>query len=241
MADRFDHVGLTTAGFGLVGVDLAVGCGVVVAGVTTGELLTGVGDTVLATPATEMDTSAWLTAGSRLDAVASVLAGAPETIASGAADLARELLPMVMTAPTNTPTVMLKADAVSAMPVPRRTTPSASIAPSVFTLAHGYRFAVPRRSHRPGRRADPTPITGWQNSQSTSDGEFLVQTVPGAASSKSYRCPGCQQLIAPGTPHLVVWPAWTGGADAGVERRRHWHRSCWNRRASRGGPGQLAW
>jgi len=41
--------------------------------------------------------------------------------AAGGAEFARELLPMVMTAPTSTPTVMLRADAVSAMPAPRRT------------------------------------------------------------------------------------------------------------------------
>jgi hypothetical protein len=41
--------------------------------------------------------------------------------AAGGAEFARELLPIVMTAPTSTPTVMLRADAVSAIPAPRRT------------------------------------------------------------------------------------------------------------------------
>ncbi len=38
---------------------------------------------------------------------------------------------------------------------------------------------------------------------------------------KSYRCPGCQQEIRPGMPHLVVI------ADGDPEARRHWHTSCW--------------
>src|ERR1700712_2551847 len=112
---------------------------------------------------------------------------------------------------------------------------------AISTLAHGYGSAVPRRSRRPDRRTNPPAAPGWQRAQSTADGEFLVRTVPGAASTKTYRCPGCQQLIAPGLAHLVVWPAWTAGADDGVEWRRHWHRSCWERRASRGGPGRLSW
>ena len=31
--------------------------------------------------------------------------------------------------------------------------------------------------------------------------------VPGAASAKAYRCPGCDQEIVPGTPHIVASPA----------------------------------
>lgn len=46
-----------------------------------------------------------------------------------------------------------------------------------------------------------------------------VRTVGGG--SKAYRCPGCQQEIRPGTPHLVV----VEGHD--VEGRRHWHTPCW--------------
>ena len=54
--------------------------------------------------------------------------------------------------------------------------------------------------------------------------------VPGSSSAKSYRCPGCDQLIPAGTPHVVAWPA----ADFGsVEDRRHWHTPCWASRAHR--------
>lgn len=104
---------------------------------------------------------------------------------------------------------------------------------------------VPRRSRpldppdRSGRR--PVSGAGWQRQQSTRDGTFLVRTVPGATAQKSYRCPGCQQVIAAGVAHLVVWPEWTGDDDGGVAQRRHWHTSCWERRAARGGPPLAAW
>ena len=52
----------------------------------------------------------------------------------------------------------------------------------------------------------PRPLGGRQT-QHTPDGDFLVTAVTGAAARKAYRCPGCQQQIPVGTPHLVVWPA----------------------------------
>ncbi|MEE4540692.1 ATP/GTP-binding protein [Streptomyces sp. V4-01] len=61
--------------------------------------------------------------------------------------------------------------------------------------------------------------------------EWIVRPVAGGASAKHYRCPGCDQEIAPGTPHVVAWREY-----AGVDDRRHWHRACWNakdRRTSR--------
>jgi hypothetical protein len=38
---------------------------------------------------------------------------------------------------------------------------------------------------------------------------------------RAYRCPGCDQMVRPGTAHLVVIP------DGDVEGRRHWHTPCW--------------
>ena len=35
----------------------------------------------------------------------------------------------------------------------------------------------------------------------------MVRQIPGAAATKEYRCPGCDQEILPGTPHVVAWPA----------------------------------
>ncbi|MGS0686942.1 hypothetical protein ACVBEQ_17680 [Nakamurella sp. GG22] len=86
----------------------------------------------------------------------------------------------------------------------------------------------------------PAPLWGRQT-QHTRDGDFLVTAVTGAAARKAYRCPGCQQEIGVGTPHLVVWPAddlsWLHSA---MDSRRHWHSSCWHRRSTRGGPGLLS-
>ncbi|WP_420821628.1 hypothetical protein [Pseudonocardia acidicola] len=66
--------------------------------------------------------------------------------------------------------------------------------------------------------------------ESGPDGEWQVRQVPGASSVKDYRCPGCDQLIPAGTPHVVTWPA---GDYGSVEERRHWHLPCWNARHRR--------
>ena len=54
-----------------------------------------------------------------------------------------------------------------------------------------------------------------------------MRAVSGSAATKPYRCPGCQQLIPPVTPHVVAWPV-SEDADGGDERR-HWHTGCWRR------------
>ncbi|APB01208.1 uncharacterized protein NS506_07183 [Nocardia seriolae] len=82
------------------------------------------------------------------------------------------------------------------------------------------------RSHREPRplgdvfgRTAPGPGT---------DETFIVRTVPGTRAIKPYRCPGCDHVIPPGTPHIVAW-AQSGGEDD----RRHWHTGCWNGRNTR--------
>ncbi len=60
------------------------------------------------------------------------------------------------------------------------------------------------------------------------DGEFVVRPITGSSSTKTYRCPGCDQEIRPATPHVVAWPV--GEEDM----RRHWHRPCWQARERRG-------
>jgi hypothetical protein len=45
--------------------------------------------------------------------------------------------------------------------------------------------------------------------------------------AKAYRCPGCDQEIPAGTGHVVAVPR------LAPEDRRHWHRSCWDHRATR--------
>ena len=87
----------------------------------------------------------------------------------------------------------------------------------------------PRRIRR-DRSGPPDPVPGPERVESWPDGDWVVRRVPGAASAKAYRCPGCDQEIAPGTPHVVAWPAQTG---RGLEDRRHWHTGCWTARERR--------
>ena len=47
------------------------------------------------------------------------------------------------------------------------------------------------------------------------------------AAIKPYRCPGCNQEIAVGVGHVVIVPM------VDPTERRHWHSSCWQRRANR--------
>jgi hypothetical protein len=95
----------------------------------------------------------------------------------------------------------------------------------------------PRRRSRP--RADHVPLraASFTRAESGPDGECLVRSVPGAASGKDYRCPGCDQLIPMGTAHLVAWPA---GEHGSIADRRHWHTGCWAARARRR-PGGRRW
>ncbi len=96
---------------------------------------------------------------------------------------------------------------------------------------------VPRRprttSHRRAPLTAPAPRpVGWASAESADDGEWLVRAVPGAAAVKAYRCPGCDQVIPPGTAHVVAWPA-DAPPGVGPAERRHWHRSCWQARSRR--------
>jgi hypothetical protein len=100
----------------------------------------------------------------------------------------------------------------------------------------------PRRTRR--ERAGPQPDLGLM-AESWPDGDWVVRPVSGAAAVETYRCPGCDQEIRPGTPHVVAWPAQAqpfgisvdfgeqGGGGQGVGERRHWHRPCWQRRMHR--------
>jgi hypothetical protein len=92
---------------------------------------------------------------------------------------------------------------------------------------------MPRQNRR--RRDDAAEVEaegigrGATRVESGPDGDWLVRSVTGAAATKTYRCPGCDQEIARGTAHLVVWPE---GAS-GEEHRRHWHTPCWKARIRR--------
>jgi hypothetical protein len=94
---------------------------------------------------------------------------------------------------------------------------------------------MPRRNR--AKRAD-MPLRGGfasTRSESGADGDWIVRQVPGSQATKVYRCPGCQQEIGPGTPHVVAWPQ-----HGTVEERRHWHGSCWQARGRRG-PTSRRW
>ena len=76
--------------------------------------------------------------------------------------------------------------------------------------------------------------------EEAADGDWVVRRLTGAASGKTYRCPGCDQEIRRGTPHLVTWPAYPRDSDldpwdteSAADRRRHWHASCWSARVHR--------
>lgn len=78
-----------------------------------------------------------------------------------------------------------------------------------------------RRNRR--RHDDPRPLSQGYSSR-RQEGDFLVQSVPGARATKPYICPGCNQQVAPGVAHVVVWSHLRGPDD-----RRHWHSPCWGR------------
>jgi hypothetical protein len=56
----------------------------------------------------------------------------------------------------------------------------------------------------------------------------VVRRVAGNAPGRAYRCPGCDQELDGGTPHVVAWP------EGRSDDRRHWHTACWGARGRRG-------
>lgn len=90
-----------------------------------------------------------------------------------------------------------------------------------------------RRSRSTSRRARGTGYARADSERLVEkhDGNWWVRQITGATSTKTYRCPGCQQLIAPATPHMVVWPEVKPLlSEAAIDERRHWHRACWSRK-----------
>jgi hypothetical protein len=90
----------------------------------------------------------------------------------------------------------------------------------------------PRKARRLPEETPPALRLGPAQTQTWPDGEWVTRPVPGAAATKTYRCPGCDQEIRVGVPHVVVWP----GQAPGPADRRHWHNSCWQRRPRRPSP-----
>ena len=92
--------------------------------------------------------------------------------------------------------------------------------------------AGPPARREPERRADPV--------EQAADGDWVVRALSGASTGKTYRCPGCDQEIRVGTPHVVTWPAYPRDSDldpwdtgSAAELRRHWHTVCWRARLNR--------
>jgi hypothetical protein len=86
------------------------------------------------------------------------------------------------------------------------------------------------------RREDSGPLDldrarfGVPSMQSGPDGEWSVRPISADYATKTYRCPGCDQEIAPGIAHVVAWPADHRGD---LTDRRHWHTGCWHARTRR--------
>ncbi len=86
------------------------------------------------------------------------------------------------------------------------------------------RFAAGGHPVRRGYRGGVETVEEWRGE------DYQVRRLTGSASTKPYRCPGCDQLIRPATPHVVAWPL----ADPEAGDRRHWHSACWRARDRRG-------
>ncbi|WP_082680956.1 hypothetical protein [Mycolicibacterium novocastrense] len=85
-----------------------------------------------------------------------------------------------------------------------------------------------RRSERP-----PPPLPASRRIETGPDGyDYEVRPIAAARATKTYRCPGCDHEIRPGTAHVVVLPADMG--ERAADDRRHWHTPCWTHRATRG-------
>ena len=96
-----------------------------------------------------------------------------------------------------------------------------------------------RGQRRTGRATRP-PLTRPEPVEQAADGDWVVRQVTGAVSQRTYRCPGCDQEIRPGTPHVVTWPVYARDSDldpwdteSSLDWRRHWHSVCWRTRDRR--------
>lgn len=90
---------------------------------------------------------------------------------------------------------------------------------------------MPRR--RPSKHLrPPRPLLAGTDTrrQQRRGRSYLVRTIRAGQSSKDYRCPGCDHLIATGQAHVVAWPETPPlGVEHGIDVRRHWHTYCWER------------
>ena len=91
---------------------------------------------------------------------------------------------------------------------------------------------MPRQNRR---RADAAasasrPMsTGGERREDWRGEQYVVRGVTSLGAAKDYRCPGCDQEIRRGLPHLVAWPDF----EAESREHRHWHSACWAARGRR--------
>jgi hypothetical protein len=85
-----------------------------------------------------------------------------------------------------------------------------------------------RRVDAPVAASRPLSTVGERRDEWRGE-EYAVRGVTSAGAAKAYRCPGCDQEIRTGLPHLVAWPVF----DAAASDRRHWHTACWAARDRR--------
>lgn len=84
-----------------------------------------------------------------------------------------------------------------------------------------------KRNQERGNQDERGEFSGSDQIEEHDDGIFHVRRLTGSSSVKSYRCPGCDQLIPKATPHVVAW------LEHDAETRRHWHTPCWSARRRR--------
>lgn len=89
-----------------------------------------------------------------------------------------------------------------------------------------------RRSRRRLAEAEPLDLEralgGVKRVEAKRDGEWNVQPQRASTAVKTYRCPGCELDIEPGTAHVVTWRAdGIMGEASDLAGRRHWHSQCW--------------
>ncbi|MCO5294395.1 MAG: hypothetical protein M9882_05765 [Homoserinimonas sp.] len=71
-------------------------------------------------------------------------------------------------------------------------------------------------------------LLGSRRVESKGGRDWNVQPMSAVNAQKTYRCPGCNLEIPPGTSHIVVWPDdGIMGAESDLRSRRHWHEHCW--------------
>jgi hypothetical protein len=89
---------------------------------------------------------------------------------------------------------------------------------------------VPRQNRRRiDDAAAPELRTFGERREQWRGEDYAVRSVSAAGAVKAYRCPGCDQELRPGVPHLVAWPE----HDTDATHRSHWHTVCWGARDRR--------